>query len=40
MVISNSHPCDCAVNMKTVLNNKAEVLSVVKPGSCTGQILE
>jgi len=26
--------------MKTVLNNKVEVVSVVKPGSCTSQILE
>jgi len=39
MVIGNNL-CDCAVNMKTVLNNKVEVFSVVKPGSRTGRILE
>ena len=38
MLISNSQLPDYAVNIKTVINNKVEVLSVVKPGSRTGPI--
>jgi hypothetical protein len=40
MIISFSYLPDCAVNVKTVLNNQVEEFRVVKPGSHTGPILE